>query len=315
MPKRFRLNDNQENAQGKIQSVFSQAEEIRSKLDPRYPSFIKVMLKSHVTGGFWMGLPASFCEKHLPLNDTSITLETQSKKLYKAKYLVRKAGLSGGWKGFAICERLFVGDVLVFHLVSAAKFKEPARICDVTAPSSNTLSTFENFSIVINNLLDYELADNIQWSYYELCCSQNGLLHDHLPKWMNHILVQGIIIETVTIADALRQCELSTSKDTFVLWDKTLNALELLGMNIGFLRAHLDRLQKIVHDPEVATFRQKCLELCSENARSKDKIRCLKEKLAEMKIMHNKRGADIENLKAKVENHELKFQEQVHALW
>lgn len=69
------------------------------------------------------GLPASFCEKHLPLKDTSITLETQSKKLYKAKYLVRKAGLSGGWKGFAICERLFVGDVLVFHLVSAAKFK------------------------------------------------------------------------------------------------------------------------------------------------------------------------------------------------
>lgn len=198
---------------------------------------------------------------------------------------------------------------------SSSSLANSFQICDVTAPSSNTLSTFENFSIVINNLLDYELADNIQWSYYELCCSQNGLLHDHLPKWMNHILVQGIIIETVTIADALRQCELSTSKDTFVLWDKTLNALELLGMNIGFLRAHLDRLQKIVHDPEVATFRQKCLELCSENARSKDKIRCLKEKLAEMKIMHNKRGADIENLKAKVENHELKFQEQVHALW
>lgn len=69
------------------------------------------------------GFPAPFCRTHLPQEDTFLTLESQNRKAYNAKYLVRKTGLSGVWKRFAIAERLFVGDVLVFHLVSAPKFK------------------------------------------------------------------------------------------------------------------------------------------------------------------------------------------------
>lgn len=129
--------------------------------------------------------------------------------------------------------------------------------CEDAALNFNAVSTFDNFSIVINDLLkQYELPRHIKWSYYKLCCSQDSLLHAQLPQWMNHILVGGIIIETVAIADSLRQCELSTSKDKFTIWDKTLSALELLGMNIGFLRTHLHRLQIIVHDSEVATIKQ-----------------------------------------------------------
>lgn len=234
-------------------------------------------MKSHVTGGFWLGLPAPFCQKHLPPTDTFITLESQSKKLYKVKYLVRKTGLSGGWKRFAVSERLLVGDVLVFHLISAIKFKvyilkeisstevdgalfllnldthgeesdsdlltgnsqgrhfpevdqrsmqppensesnstgNSSRVagffpnCEDAALNFNAVSTFDNFSIVINDLLkQYELPRHIKWSYYKLCCSQDSLLHAQLPQWMNHILVGGIIIETVAIADSLRQCEL-----------------------------------------------------------------------------------------------------------
>ncbi|XP_021751876.1 B3 domain-containing protein Os01g0234100-like [Chenopodium quinoa] len=357
-PKRCKLNV-EKNLNVKSKSfVATQAEELRSKLDPRYPSFAKSLVKSHVTGGFRMGLPAPFCQKHLPSKDTIITLETQHKKLYKTKYLVRKTGLSGGWKGFAISERLLVGDVLVFQLIADAKFKsdnftrgarkcidspqvdqrsmQPPEysesnstensfrsrvadgfpICEEAALSPSAVSTFDNFSIVINDLLkDYELPRHIKWSYYKLCCSQDSLLHANLPHWMNHILIGGVIIETVTIADALRQCDLSTSKEEFAIWDKTLSALELLGMNNGFLRSHLHHLQRIVHDPEVATFKQRCLELCSENSRAEDEIRSLTARLAELKKVHKKRAADIDNLKSKINNHELKFQEQVHAPW
>lgn len=68
-------------------------------------------------------LPAPFCQTHLPVIDTFFTLETHSKKLYKAKYLASRQGLSGGWKGFAVSERLLEGDALVFHLISDTKFK------------------------------------------------------------------------------------------------------------------------------------------------------------------------------------------------
>lgn len=30
------------------------AEEVQANLSPRFPSFVKLMLKSHVSGGFWL---------------------------------------------------------------------------------------------------------------------------------------------------------------------------------------------------------------------------------------------------------------------
>lgn len=30
------------------------AEEVQANLSPQFPSFLKLMLKSHVTGGFWL---------------------------------------------------------------------------------------------------------------------------------------------------------------------------------------------------------------------------------------------------------------------
>ena len=34
--------------------VMAQAKEVQAKLPPGFPSFIKVMLPSHITGGFWL---------------------------------------------------------------------------------------------------------------------------------------------------------------------------------------------------------------------------------------------------------------------
>uniref|UniRef100_A0A9I9DK05 TF-B3 domain-containing protein n=1 Tax=Cucumis melo TaxID=3656 RepID=A0A9I9DK05_CUCME len=78
--------------------VMARAKEVQAKLSPSHPSLIKVMLPSHVTGGFWLGLPKGFCDIHLPKQDTAMVLEDENGKLYETKYLSDKTGLSAGWR-------------------------------------------------------------------------------------------------------------------------------------------------------------------------------------------------------------------------
>lgn len=175
----------------------------------------------------------SFCKKHLPQKDTYFILENQNGKEYKTHYLARKTAISVGWRGFAIAESFLEGDALVFHLVSPAKFKVyiiresdlskvdtlTERVVDVCAGTKvlglnpqaevenfSEITSFEDFIIVLDEVLkkEYELPHHIKWSYYQLCCTQNVLLHAHLPKLINPVLIAGIIIETVSSASAIR---------------------------------------------------------------------------------------------------------------
>ncbi|KAJ6435908.1 hypothetical protein OIU84_001017 [Salix udensis] len=97
--------------------------EIQASLSSKFPSLIKYMLPSHVSGGFWLGLYKKFCDEHLPSEDTVIVLEDESGKTSQTKYLAHKSGLSGGWRGFSVDHNLVEGDVLVFHLVKPTRFK------------------------------------------------------------------------------------------------------------------------------------------------------------------------------------------------
>ncbi|KAM1862884.1 hypothetical protein ACFX14_003287 [Malus domestica] len=104
-------------------SVLERAKEVEATLDPRFPVLLKVMLPSHVTGGFWLGLPKKFCCENLPKQDTMIVLEDESGEEFHTKYLVEKVGLSGGWRGFSIAHNLLEGDVVVFHVLAPSKLK------------------------------------------------------------------------------------------------------------------------------------------------------------------------------------------------
>ncbi|KAI3908716.1 hypothetical protein MKW92_007864, partial [Papaver armeniacum] len=57
------------------------------------------------------------CQRRIP----SFILVGEDGEAYTAKYLPRRLGLSGGWKGFSIAYNLAKGDALVFHLVEATK--------------------------------------------------------------------------------------------------------------------------------------------------------------------------------------------------
>ncbi|WCJ37802.1 B3 domain-containing protein Os01g0234100 [Euphorbia peplus] len=106
-----------------MSAVMKRAEEVQANLAPQLPSMIKRMLPSHVTGGFWLGLPKQFCDKHLPTQDTMIVLEDENGIEYQTKYLVSKVGLSAGWRGFSIAHNLVEGDMVVFQLVVPTKLK------------------------------------------------------------------------------------------------------------------------------------------------------------------------------------------------
>lgn len=103
--------------------AMKRAKEVRAKLDPGFPSFLKLMLRSHVSGGFCLRIPSCFCKLHMPKHDQTIVLEDETGKAYEVKYLADKMVISAGWKGFSILHKLLEGDVIVFHLVQFDKVK------------------------------------------------------------------------------------------------------------------------------------------------------------------------------------------------
>lgn len=58
-------------------------------------------------------------------------MEDESGKQYEAKYFSEKTGLSAGWRQFATAHSLVEGDVLVFQLIEAQKFKVMAQTLSV----------------------------------------------------------------------------------------------------------------------------------------------------------------------------------------
>lgn len=72
----------------------------------------------------YKGLPSKFCEDHLPKSsDSDLVLEDEDGNECDAKYLSKRTGLSGGWRGFALEHKLDDGDALVFELVEPTRFK------------------------------------------------------------------------------------------------------------------------------------------------------------------------------------------------
>ncbi|KAL5558884.1 hypothetical protein UlMin_035095 [Ulmus minor] len=103
--------------------AIDRAEKLQSALEPHYPNFVKSMLPSHVSGGFWLGLSVHFCKTHLPSRDGVMTLIDEDGNEYPTIYLARKTGLSGGWKGFSVAHDLVDGDALIFQLIRPTVFK------------------------------------------------------------------------------------------------------------------------------------------------------------------------------------------------
>ncbi|GAB4837972.1 hypothetical protein Ancab_027500 [Ancistrocladus abbreviatus] len=358
-------------------SAMKRAQEVQANLQADYPSFTKYMLRSHVTLGFWLGLPKKFCSKHLPKYDTKLVLVDEDGNKYDTNYLASKVGLSGGWRGFSLAHHLQEGDVGVFQLVGPSTFKVyivransfdnvdgaqalltldacAARMTlkyelekDASAPANSKehceqhllpdteresleedgnlkfgtakllasnsdslasqvvdgirlsqsvvsfddVTSFESFRILVDGLmLDPMLHDHLRRKYYELCCSQKSFLHEHLLQGLNCTLIVGIISETINIADAIRACKASSFHSDFVIWEKTLEGFELLGMNVAFLRTQLQRLLGPSNLESESWFEK----VRVERARAGEKMKILELKLLKLKEAMEKIDAEIE---------------------
>ncbi|XP_020591626.1 B3 domain-containing protein Os05g0481400-like isoform X2 [Phalaenopsis equestris] len=103
--------------------ALKRGEMLLTQVSSDHPSFVKSMLRSHVSSCFWLGLPTKFCRDHLPLCETKMILEDEEGEEHEAVYIGRRTGLSGGWRSFAVDHKLEDGDALVFKLIELTRFK------------------------------------------------------------------------------------------------------------------------------------------------------------------------------------------------
>lgn len=175
------------------------------------------------------------------------------------------------------------------------------------------IKSIESFIIIVNDSrIDSELSEYHKTKYYELCCSQNSFLHDNLLKSISGKLAAEIITQTVSIADAIKGSKLSTSEADYMLWEKTLKGFELLGMNVGFLQARLNRLMSLAMEFKEAIESERD-RVYLEQDHMKEETKSLELKLVKLKQAMHRLDSEIETLKENAEKHELIFKEEVNA--
>ncbi|KAF6137031.1 hypothetical protein GIB67_030795 [Kingdonia uniflora] len=159
----------------------------------------------------------------------------------------------------------------------------------------------ESFDVAVDGLRkNSELSNGIWTKYYELCRSQNVFLHGNLLK-QNIKLVDGVISETVILANGIKSSKLSTFINDFSAWDRSLEGLEDLEMNVDFLCTKLQRLENLVSESEHERYTKKRNEAL-------DEFVCMEEEWKRLDVV-------LLSLKRRAETHTQKFQEEVNAPW
>ncbi|CAA2934610.1 B3 domain-containing Os01g0234100-like [Olea europaea subsp. europaea] len=361
-----RLNSRSPKSKRKMESVdgnsgdtysfaMKRAKEVRAKLDPRFPSFLKLMLRSHVSGGFWLHIPSSFCKLHMPKHDQTIVLEDETGKAYEVKYLADKMALSAGWKGFSIQHNLLEGDVIVFHFMPFNKIKvyivrasSSGEIIDGALCNSNlnanagerdlggrdeskngedssgkntdgvfegSFVDFQEFHVTVNNVIIDSMLTEDVRRNYYELCLARSSYLHDLLKSDNNMLAAGIITETTKIANNIRECKLSTSNDDFAMWDKTLEGFEVLGMDVRFLRSRLSYLVNIASKMRETPRLKRYAEARLERDCREEEIQILKSRLQEIKQAKMKLDNYIAVLKVEVGSFEVIFEEEANRSW
>ncbi|KNA10220.1 hypothetical protein SOVF_146300, partial [Spinacia oleracea] len=221
-------------------SSMKRAEEVQANLPAEYPSFVKLMLKSHVSGGFWLGLPKKFCDQHLPICDSIVVLVDEAGNESRTKYLVAKAGLSGGWKGFSVAHDLLPGDTLVFQLITPTKFKiyivREQTFCEVDgalglltldAGAGHQKSEVSNQKF-LQTEDDYIFTEDLSRSNSDgelgsevldgICFSDSDIKFEQVKGFEDfHIVVDGLIIDSKFTANTRKKYyELCQSQSSFL---------------------------------------------------------------------------------------------------
>ncbi|KAK4760895.1 hypothetical protein SAY87_005788 [Trapa incisa] len=177
---------------------------------------------------------------------------------------------------------------------------------------SEVIGSLEDFKIKVNGkVMDLEFHEDVRKKYYELCLCQGTFLHASIIEGISDQLVVSSISETVSVADAIRACVRKTAR--VMAWNRTLKALEMLGMNVGFLRQRVKRLMSLHFDCENAERRYELAQ--GERTCVDEEIRKMEKRVKEIKEGKEKFSTEVESMKLEAENLRLKFQEEATAPW
>ncbi|KAJ0494877.1 putative transcription factor B3-Domain family [Helianthus annuus] len=182
--------------------------------------------------------------------------------------------------------------------------------------SFQELEAFKDFHIMVKGVcIDSELPDDVRMNYFKLCMDRKEFLHDCLPDNFYHKLVAGMIGETVNIANDIKNCKLTTTKEEFDSWDNSLKSFSLLGMKVGFLRDRISTLSRLAFESENRLDIEMYMEAKEEEKRVDDEIKRLSEELKKLKDSSRKVKGIVDVLKQKTGRHEARFQEAINAPW
>ncbi|KAK9678563.1 hypothetical protein RND81_11G219500 [Saponaria officinalis] len=189
---------------------------------------------------------------------------------------------------------LDVNELIVYK---RGRGNENCKNPDEAGINFNNITGFNDFRTIINDLLQNHDLSEVRLRTYELCRSQNVILHEHLLKGLNSkFLVEAIrstISTTVNISISLRTCTLSTFLDNVSQWSTTLKCYKALGMNVGFLSSRLHHLQTLAVSSEGAVSRQRYIDACRERL-------CCECEFTKLKTIHAKWRKVLVMLSSKV---------------
>ncbi|CAO2142287.1 unnamed protein product [Urochloa humidicola] len=164
------------------------------------------------------------------------------------------------------------------------------------------VTSFSNVNVILDSLpTDCEFHDRLRSTYYELCSSQKSLLHKNLLKHLQPTLVVGVIMETVSIAEGIRACK----AQTFLVWKKTLESFELLGMNVAFLLRRVnDLLSLTARSRESSEWQERYKELKQQRVCAGKKMNVLELQLSNVKDVLQKADVEMEELESSLKRND-----------
>uniref|UniRef100_K4A2E1 Uncharacterized protein n=1 Tax=Setaria italica TaxID=4555 RepID=K4A2E1_SETIT len=130
-------------------------------------------------------------------------------------------------------------------------------------------------------------------------------------------LVVGVIMETVSIAEGIRACKVqASSREDFLVWKKTLESFELLGMNVAFLLKRVNApLDLATQSRESWEWQEKHKKLNLERACAGKKMKVLELNLSNVKDVLQKVDAEMEELESSLKKSDVALQELASAPW
>ncbi|VAH43225.1 unnamed protein product [Triticum turgidum subsp. durum] len=199
---------------------------------------------------------------------------------------------------------------------ASESMKEGIRFSD-TAIDFDDVKNFSNFNIIVDGLvIDCKFPDHLRKTYYELCCAQESFLHKDLLKQINLTLAVGVIMETINIAEGIRACEArASSHEDFVVWKKTLEAFELLGMNVKFLLKRIDGLLSLSARPRDPAEHEGYKEMKLERARAGEKMKELESRMSSVKDTLKKMDVEMEEMECSAKRTEEMLRRLATAPW